>query len=636
MLCTLTKEPFQSPEYIYEIKWDGYRIIGYKNGRILRLDSRSGLDYSSKYPPIMQALRSLQHNVVLDGEAVVLNDEGKPDFDALQLFNGGRYGVYYYVFDIIWLDGKNLKSLPLEERKAILRKVVGKSDIIRISDEFDEGLQLYQHVQRIGLEGIVAKKRGSEYVEDERGANWLKIPTMKRQEFVIGGWVESDRRSFRTLLFGAYSGKDLQWIGHAGGGFKESEMPQILSSLKELEIDNSPFANEVEYDGIVHWVKPKLVANIRYATMTKGGRIRKPAIFQGFRKDKNARQVVREVAKDAPKPTTRGNNAAAKRKLPAASNSNWPAVEKEKIEEQEEFDVGDFSITLYNVDRELWKGVNKADLIQYYNSVSKHMLPHLKDRPLTLHLKPKGPYSDGVYIKDMEGRQPACADIFTTQRKHKIRGKRGQIDYLVCNNLGTLLYMVNLGCVDINPWTSTVKHPEYPDFIVIDLDPSDGDFRKAIVGGQSVKEILDRFKLKAFPKTSGKTGLHIFVPCRGLGFQETRALAELLMREVNELLPGITTTAVSISQRGSKLYLDPNQNDYTDTVACVYSVRPFKTPNVSAPIKWDEMKAGLEPEQFTMRTIFKRLKRHGDLFAESLDINIAKANTVRLRKMLLI
>src|SRR5688500_15590282 len=291
MLCSLLKQPFDDPEYIFEIKWDGYRIIAYKDHHLVKISSRGGHDYSKKYPSIVRALENLPHNIVLDGEAIVLNSEGKPDFDALQNFNGKKSGVFYYVFDILWLNGVNLMGLPLLERKRILKDVVSDNAILRYSDHFEDGIELFRQAEVMKLEGIIAKQKHSAYIPDRRGREWYKIPTEVRDEFVVGGWVESESRLFRTLLFGAYKGSALLWIGHAGGGFKERDMKHILKTLKSLEVDKSPFANEVEYDGIVHWVKPELVANIKYATFTRAGKIRKPAIFLGFREDKMPQDV---------------------------------------------------------------------------------------------------------------------------------------------------------------------------------------------------------------------------------------------------------------------------------------------------------------------------------------------------------
>ena len=301
MLCTLTKEPVTNPDYLYEIKWDGYRIISYVNGAKVRMDSRSALDYTKKYPPIAAALKQLKHKMVVDGEVVVFNEEGLPDFDALQLYNGHDTPIAYCLFDLLWLDGYSLMELPLTKRKEMLRQIIGQeNEILRYSESFDDGEALYQEMLDRNLEGIVAKKKNSEYVPGERANNWLKTPTRKRQEFVIGGWAESDKnRSFRSLLFGAYNKGKLEWIGRSGGGYKEKEMPGILKQLKALEIKSSPFTNNVldTKGAVMHWVKPQLVANFEFATWTKTGRIRKPATFLGFRKDKKATQVKREIPK---------------------------------------------------------------------------------------------------------------------------------------------------------------------------------------------------------------------------------------------------------------------------------------------------------------------------------------------------
>ncbi len=300
MLCTLTKEPMDSDEYLYEIKWDGYRIVSFvKNGKV-HMDSRSGLNYTTKYPLIEEALKGIGHDAIIDGEVVVFNEEGKPDFDALQIYNGNETPISYAVFDLLWLDGNDLREFPLVDRKELLEKLVSKDKIFRFSESFDNGPALYEKMLELNLEGIVAKKKDSEYNDGERGFNWLKTPTKKRQEFVIGGWAESDKaRSFKSLLFGAYENGKFVWIGRSGGGYKQSEMPGILKKLQSIEIEESPFTNKVlDTKGAkIHWVKPLLVANFEFATWTKTGRIRKPATFLGFRLDKKPKQVVREVPK---------------------------------------------------------------------------------------------------------------------------------------------------------------------------------------------------------------------------------------------------------------------------------------------------------------------------------------------------
>jgi bifunctional non-homologous end joining protein LigD len=300
MLCTLTNEPIDDPDYLYEIKWDGYRIISHVQKGRVRMDSRSAKDYTARYPVITEALKKLGHDAVLDGEVVVFNADGLPDFDALQLYNRHTTPIAYCVFDLLWLDGYNLMGLPLEQRKTALELLIKDHPVFRFSESFDDGPALYAETLKLDLEGIVAKRRDSLYRPDVRGNDWLKTPTRKRQEFVIGGWAESDKvRAFRSLLFGAYRNGKLEWIGRSGGGYKEAEMPAILRQLKQLEIDRSPFVNEVldTKGAVTHWVKPELVANFEFASWTRSGRIRKPATFLGFRKDKKPSQVVREIPK---------------------------------------------------------------------------------------------------------------------------------------------------------------------------------------------------------------------------------------------------------------------------------------------------------------------------------------------------
>jgi bifunctional non-homologous end joining protein LigD len=638
MLCTLTKDPLNDEEYIYEIKWDGYRIISYVNGSKVRMDSRSSLDYTKKYPLITRELKKLGHRMVLDGEVVVFDKDGLPNFDALQLYNGHDTPIHYCVFDILWLDGYDLHEVLLTQRKEILRNLLEGNDMIRFSESFDDGPGLYAKMLEKNLEGIVAKKKDSEYIEGRRGNDWLKTPTRKRQEFVIGGWAESQKaRSFRSLLFGAYNDHgEFEWIGRSGGGYKEKEMPAILSKLKKLETTKSPFVNKVldTKGAVIHYVRPQLVANFEFATWTKSGRIRKPTTFLGFRKDKKPKDVVREV----PKPVAiieaqiELEENHQEKKI-TSKNSNWRILEKMKPESTDEFKLDGCNVILSDVDRNIWKDVPKAKLIEYYHAVSKYILPHLEGRPLSLHVKPNGAKAPGLYIKDMEGRQPDCAEVFPDKRRHQKAGKNNIINYLVCNNEPTLLYLINLGCIDINPWMSRITNSLNPDFINIDLDPSDDDFNKVIDTALATKEVLSKYKLRSFVKTSGKTGMHIYIPVRGITFPQARSYSELLSEQIHKLVPKISTTAISVSSRGAKLFIDPSQNDYADTLASAYSVRPHTRPTVSTPLDWKEIKAGLDPTAFTMDNILKRVTRKGDLFKDVLNETIGSRNNNQLNKL---
>ncbi len=653
MLCTLTKDPIENPDYLYEIKWDGYRILSYVKKDKVRMDSRSALDYTKKYPPIAEALKSLKHEVVLDGEVVLLNEQGLPDFDALQNFNGHNTPIYYYLFDLLWLDGYDLRILSLTQRKEILKELIAGNDVLRFSESFEDGSALFKQAIDLNLEGIIAKKKDSIYKPGERGKDWFKIPTRKRQEFVIGGWAESERgRSFRSLLFGAYNKGKLEWIGRSGGGYKDKEMPAILKRLKALELKKSPFVNKVLDDkgAIIHWVKPQLVANFEFATWTKSGRIRKPATFLGFRKDKKAKQVVREIPKDIVEGQPDGKPIhEIKRVHYLNADSNWKDIDKEqKDAEWQALEMENCRISVHNLDREIWKGVQKAKLIMYYSEISEIILPYIQDHPQSLVVKLGSVGAKKLFIKDMEDRQPTCAIVYSDRRRLKKRGKRDQIDYLVCNNKETLIYMVDLGCVDINPWASRVQNIEEPNYVWLDLDPTipdglkneklrkaeDEGFQKAIVVAKAAKRILDKYKLTGFLKTSGQTGLHIYIPCSEINFSESRIIASKLAVEINKLVPDTSTVNVSKSQRQDKVYIDAGQNDYADTLAAPYCVRPYHSPTVSTPLDWNELKSKLNRYDFTIDTIQSRLKRKGDLFAGVLKDDIRRKNNKHLRSLL--
>ena len=642
MLCTLIRQPFTDKDWLYEVKWDGYRVIASIGKEGVKLTSRNNQDYTRKYAEVSKALLKIKADMVLDGEVIVIDKEGRPDFDALQRYNPSMQ-LTYFVFDILWIAGYSIIDLPLTERREILEAVLPANLVFRLSEQFTDGEKLFERMQEVGMEGIVAKRKNSKYTPGRKGATWYKIQTEIRGEFVIGGYTESDsNRPFRSLLFGNYQDGKLMYLGHAGGGYKESEMNKILAKLKKFETRKSPFANDAKVDRKTHWLEPKLVANFKFATFTDAGRVRKPAIFLGFREDKLPEQVVPEV----PMPIGEAGHTSEKPSLilkvnrkvktPAAANaaSNWAELLKAPIHSSGEFIIGAKKLELTNIEKELWPGVHKAALINYYHDVAEYILPHLIDRPLSLHVKNNGPKAPGMYIKDMDGHQPPWAEIFTIGRKHKVKGKRDQIDYLVCQDEATLLYTINLGCIDINPWTARTSAPFSPDFVIIDLDPSDNDFSKAIAAAKATKAVLDKFRLKGYVKTSGKTGIHIYIPVSDFTFAEARSASSFLCKEIQLLVPDITTTEISVAKRGNRLYLDPNQNDQADTVAAPYSVRPASSPTVSTPLEWREVSSILDPKAFNLTTILKRLQKKGDLFAEAISGRYNRPNSKKLKAIM--
>jgi bifunctional non-homologous end joining protein LigD len=555
-------------------------------------------------------------------------------------------------------------------RKAILKNLVEGNKVIQFSASFDDGEGLYQIMKEKGWEGVIAKKKESSYIENDRSTNWLKFPVKKIDEFVIGGWAESDKaRSFRSILFGAYDKGKLIWLGRSGGGFKEKEMPGILKQLKSNEIKTSPFSNKVldTKGAVLHWVKPVLVANFEYAEMTESGRIRKPATWKGFREDKNPKDVIIPVVKKLNESATKkvkdivseekqvkkktGNNTKRKHttKYPYLNkDSGWEKVDEEQQgADWQDFEMPNCTIPVHNLEREIWEEVPKGKLLIYYSEMADLILPYIKDRPQSLNLKLTHAGGPRTFIKDMENRQPDCSKVFTDKRRVKKAGKRARIDYLVCNNLETLIYLVDLGCVDVNTWASHTEHINEPDYLWLDLDPTiqaglkgkalqDAEskgFEKAIQVARATHKVLNKHKLTGFIKTSGKTGLHIYIPCSGITFAEARTKSYKIADEVYKYVPKISTRKESINLRGDKVYIDAGQNDYADTLAAPYCIRPYHQPLVSTPLEWKEVKKGLDRYAFTMDSIKDRVKKKGDIWEKLHDKKIVTANNKALLKL---
>jgi bifunctional non-homologous end joining protein LigD len=344
--------------------------------------------------------------------------------------------------------------------------------------------------------------------------------------------------------------------------------------------------------------------------------------------------TMHNAKKDKPKPVktkkdqtgVKANNKAKNLEGDYTDDATWKSVQPKLITSQEPVEVEGHKIVLTNIEKELWNGITKAHLITYYHSIAAYILPYLKDRPLALNISPDGPFKDSVFIRGLKGHYPHWASIYRTERKHKKPGKSNTIDWLVCNDIATLLYMINLDCIDIHPWSSRTMRPDYPDYISIDLDPSDKDFEKAIDTARTAKELFDQFRIKSFIKTSGKTGLHIFIPCCSIQFGEARTIAENICNAIHQQLPGITTMERSVSSRGNKLYVDPSQNDFSDRLAAAYCIRANKLPTVSTPLEWKEVRSNLHPRKFTIENIHKRLQKKGDLWKDLLSDKVRTGN----------
>jgi bifunctional non-homologous end joining protein LigD len=635
MLATAVKEPFDNASFLFELKWDGYRIIAYKN-KTVSLRSREFQDYTNIYSSITSTLKSLPFSVILDGEVIMLDDKGKPSFEMLQQVKTlGTDRLVFCVFDILWLEGYSLLKVPLIDRKKILSSIIKNSEgnVAVYPHIINDGLEMFRNAIDKQLEGIVAKQIHSTYHPGERSKLWMKIQAKINQEFVIGGWSESESgRPFRSLLFG-YHDKDgrLIYFGHSGGGYTSKNADVIKNKLLKLKSTKNPFYNKVETSTPVHWVKPILVGVFEYATVTKTGKIRKPAIFKGFRTDKKAKDVILEKPLDIlPQAKSTSKNAAI-----VNQDSNWPELIK-SLEEgsQNKLEINDKTLEINNIEKILWSKdqITKSDLIRYYIEISEYILPYLKNRPLSLHIKHKGIHATGMYIKGMEGNQPGWTETFVIERKHKKAGKSQKIDYLLCQDTAALVYIINLGCIDINPWNSTIKNPHQPDYLVIDLDPTGGPFEQVVETAIWTKRILDKLGLIALVKTSGKTGLHILIPVLPqFTYPEARFLTLKICELIHKQIPEITTLENEISKREKKVFLDNNQNDEADTIASVYSVRPYHLPNVSTPLNWKEVNQKLDPSNFNIASTLKRIQKKGDMFKNIFSKKITTANTKQLK-----
>lgn len=591
MLCTLVDEPFNREGWLFEIKWDGYRAVASKQKDQIELYSRNDLDFAQKYAPVAEALRTIKHEVIVDGEMVIVDDQGVPHFEWLQSWHKDPHGfLHYYIFDILWCNGHDVRGMPLIERKKLLKTVLPKSDVLRFSDDVKtDGLKLFSQIKKRGLEGVTAKRADSPYREDVRGQDWLKIKTSARQEVVIGGYTEprGSRKYLGSLLVGVYDKGEFQYVGHSGGGIPDDQRKALHAQLAKLERNSSPFKTEPKPNAPVHWTRPLIVCEMSFSEWTNDGMMRHPQ-FEGLRPDKKPADISREKPK----------------KINTIKTNNSSVLPFEPTHPDKVF----FPKHKYT----------KGDLFKYYESVAEYILPYLKDRPHSLNRMPHGINGESFYQKNNDHLPDWVphADIFSESNNQNLH-------WMVGGDLNTLLYMVQLGCVEINPWNSRVGHLNKPDWIVIDLDPEGVGFEKVIEVARTVKEVCDEWGIEAYPKTSGKTGLHIYIPLHAkYAYEQSKNLAHLIALEVNKREPQLTSVERMPDKRKHKIYLDFLQNRQGQTLAAPYSVRPTPDATVSMPLHWNEVKSGLKPTDFNIQNSLTRIKHTGDLWKPVLGDSI--------------
>ena len=638
MLATLITAPIEEEGWVYEMKWDGYRALGYLHQDVVNLCSRNNKSFNQKFYPIHEALQQWKINAVVDGEIVVVNEQGIPDFGKLQTWRSEADGqLLYYLFDILWLEGISVMHLPLEERRALLKSIMPRLPMIRISETIeDDGKQAFRHAQQLHLEGVMAKRSGSPYTTGQRTKDWLKIKTEKHQELVIGGYTlnEGTNKLFSALLLGIIEKGAFHFVTPVGTGFNKKMQEEIIGKLAPYVTKECPFAEVPEYNkpsrfrpnppkATVTWVRPKLVAEINYREMTSNGAIRQPS-FKGLREDKKPSEVVRETP--ATIHTITKEHSLVKQRILTAPPKKERKTLLNPNEETQTRVIGAHEIKFGNLSKVFWpkENLTKRAMLNYYYQVAPFLLPYMKNRPQTLNRHPHGIQGESFYQKDIKGKAPSWIETYPyysyADRKHK--------EFLLCTNEASLLYIASLGCIEMNPWHSRAQSPERPDWCIIDLDPDQNSFEQVIQAARVTKEVLDAIGVPSFPKTSGSTGLHIYIPLGAkYSYHDSKEFARRLVKIVHAELPAFTSIERKTADRGGNMYLDFLQNRPQATVAAPYSLRPKPGAPVSAPLHWDEVKRGLKISDFHLKNMMTRIKREGDLFKGALGkgINMEKA-----------
>ncbi len=599
MLASPSKKIFKDPDWVFELKWDGYRMMtNIQNGEV-DMYSRNGISYNRKFASLKDELETIPHDCILDGEVVIVDKAGKPDFQKLQNFDSEKTAgiLRYYIFDILYLNGHNTVSLTLLERKSLLPDILeGLKNVLYCDHIAAMGPTLYKRAIDAEMEGVIAKKADSTYSPGYRSENWLKIKSVNTEEAIICGYTEADGGgSFGSLILGMYQNEKLTYVGNCGSGFSASEQKKLLKAMQELETENNPFKKKIALKGrIPNWIMPELICEVKFSEYTKSGRLRHP-VYKGLRNDKTTKEITPQKKVSSSKKTSKSTDS--------------------------HLEVGGISLPLSNLEKVYWPDAHytKYDLIDYYLNVSDVMLPYLKDRPQNMHRHPNGINKPSFYQKDNE----TLPDWVETVKIYSGSSKK-EIEYLVCQNEATLLYMANLGCIEINPWNSRINNLENPSYTVIDIDPSEkNNFEEVIEVALATKEVLDLAKIKGYVKTSGSSGMHIYIPLGGkYSYDEARDFTKLLCYYVHEKLPKLTSMERAVKKRKSQIYLDYLQNRRGQTLAAPYCARPKKGGPVSAPLSWKEVKPGLNILDFTIKNMPQRLEQTGDWFKPVLEKGI--------------
>ena len=606
MKAALADKPPRGDEWLFEIKWDGVRAICFIERESVRLVSRTGHSCEKQYPELSVISHYIAASqAIIDGEIAMLDPKGVARFELIQpriaqsdpnavSHMARSHPVVYFAFDLLYLNGYDLRQVPLVERKRLLEAILTPTTVLRYSEHFPgAGESMLQAAQETGVEGLLAKHAQSRY-EPRRSSDWLKLKIVARQEFVICGYTTGERDHFGALVLGIYDKGKLTWAGNVGTGFDQKTLAFLRQKLDPLVAPSSPFPDAPKVAKEVTWVTPELVAEVKFANWTNEGRLRAP-VYLGLRPDVNPRDCVREGAEQPP--------AAVTESLVAAGRDETTLT------------IDRHSLKFTNLNKVFYpsEGIVKRDLLNYYNTVAPLILPHLTDRPLSLKRYPNGINQQFFFQKDAPltfAPWLRTEEIYSDHNEAPIR-------YVFAQDRASLLYLVNLGCIDHNPWMSRSPTLDNPDFVLIDLDPQDCPFDMIVEAALLVREKLEAIGLTGYPKTTGGDGMHVYIPIEPIyTYDESRTFAEILAHLVVHARPSLFTTprAVSKRQKG-RVYFDWVQNGKSKTIAAPYVLRAYPGAPVATPLAWDEVRPGLTPVQFNIYNAPERFAKVGDLFA---------------------
>ena len=660
MLASLADAPLDDPQLVYEPKYDGIRAIAEVGNKGVRLWSRLGNEKTRQFPEIAAALekwaRRFKQPVILDGEIVALDPKGNPiGFQALQgrihltggresfgvrlesdssltpkdsesdsslTPNDSRHPVAFIAFDILREGTRDLRDLPLLERRAILERVFRSaiSPTLRLSEFVrGDGQALYQRALASGWEGLIAKHVDSRYKSGKRTPDWRKLKIVQEQEFVIGGWTEprQTRSYFGALLLGVSENGDLVYAGHTGTGFNEKELARLMKLLKPLETRECPFRERPKTNEAPHWARPELVAQVKFTEWTADGKLRHP-VYLGLRDDKKPEDVHREGTSRLHATSARVHDSGSKvQRSSTKGHGSAELVEQLRAIEQSRRDgmlalPGGERLKVSNLHKIFWpkQKLTKGDLMRYYVQVAPFILPAVADRPVVMKRFPNGMTGAPFY------QHRAPEDVPPGVRVERVRGDKTVPSRFIGGNLMTLLYMTQLAAISQDPWFSRVQSPEDADYVALDLDPMPGvGFARVLEVARWIHEELDALGVLGVPKTSGADGLHVYIPLPpGTPYDAGLLFCQIVATVVANKHPKAATVERTVSARGKRVYVDYLQNIQGKTLATAYSARASAYAGVSTPLTWREVDAGVTREDFTIETVPARLRGVGDLW----------------------